>query len=296
MVRMSPNLPPLSEISAIDFHVHLEVGADGHDHLSPPLREAVSRYFKGVSELPDIDQIAAHYRERRMMAVVFAVDSALTTDQPRIPTMDVVEGAQRNPDVIVPFASIDPRRGAEGVAEARDLLEAGLVRGFKFHPNIQQFFPNDTSVFPLYEVIESHGAIALFHTGHTGIGAGLPGGGGIRLKYGNPMYLDDVAVDFPEMRIVLAHPSFPWQDEALSVAMHKPKVSIDLSGWTPKRFSPLLVKAMSTYLVDQALFGTDFPLITPDKWITDYGSLDIPDEATYKIMKGNAARLLGYWD
>src|ERR1043166_8174354 len=69
----------------------------------------------------------------------------------------------------------------------------------------------------------------------------MPGGGGIRLKYGNPMLIDDVAVDFPNMPIILAHPSFPWQDEAISICLHKPQVYIDLSGWSPKYFSPILV-------------------------------------------------------
>ena len=119
------------------------------------------------------------------------------------------------------------------VRYANTQLRDHAVRGFKFHPNIQQFFPSDRTAYPLYEVIEAAGVPALFHTGHSGIGSGLPGGGGIRLKYSNPMHVDDVAVDFPELKIVLAHPSFPWQDEALAVAVHKPQVYIDLSGWSP---------------------------------------------------------------
>jgi predicted TIM-barrel fold metal-dependent hydrolase len=117
------------------------------------------------------------------------------------------------------------------VTEAQRLIRDHGVRGFKFHPNIQAFFPNDRAFYPLYEAIAEAGLPALFHSGHSGIGAGLPGGGGIRLKYSNPMLVDDVAVDFPELKIVLAHPSFPWQDEAISVALHKRQVYIDLSGW-----------------------------------------------------------------
>ena len=112
-----------------------------------------------------------------------------------------------------------------GARQARRLVAEHGVRGFKFHPNLQAFFPNDRAAYPIYEAIAEAGVPALFHSGHSGIGAGLPGGGGIRLKYSNPMYVDDVAVDFPELKIVLAHPSFPWQDEALSIALHKPQVS-----------------------------------------------------------------------
>lgn len=283
----------LADVDAIDCHVHVETGPTGADHLSPDLRSAASRYFKGETLLPSLDEIAAYYRERRIMAVVFGVDSALTTGQPRIPNEYVIDGARKHPDVLIPFASIDPRRGAEGVAEASDLLAEGSVFGFKFHPSIQQFAPNDRDVYPLYELIADAGAIALFHTGHSGIGAGLPGGGGIRLKHGNPMLIDDVAVDFPEMRIIMAHPSFPWQDEALSVALHKPQVYMDLSGWSPKRFPPQLVAYIQRGLQKQAIFGSDFPLITPDRWLEDFATLEFEEHVTRRILKDNAFDLLG---
>jgi uncharacterized protein len=282
----------LDDVVAIDFHVHIELGSDGHDHLSPELREAANRYFRGEPVMPDGAAVADYYRQRKMMAVVFPVDDELTTGQPRLENEDVLEAAAAHPDVLIPFASIDPRRGAEGVAEARDLVSSGLVKGFKFHPNLQQFHPNDRSVYPLYEVLAEARSIALFHTGHSGIGTGLPGGGGIRLKYGNPMDIDDVAVDFPELRIVLAHPSFPWQDEALSVAMHKTQVSIDLSGWSPKYFPPQLVRYAGSMLRNRVLFGTDYPLLTPDRWLADFETLDIPDEVRPLILRENAIRLL----
>jgi hypothetical protein len=282
----------LDDVVAIDFHVHIELGSDGHDHLSPELREAANRYFRGEPVMPDGAAVADYYRQRKMMAVVFPVDDELTTGQPRLENEDVLEAAAAHPDVLIPFASIDPRRGAEGIAEARDLVSSGLVRGFKFHPNLQQFHPNDRSVYPLYEVLAEARSIALFHTGHSGIGTGLPGGGGIRLKYGNPMDIDDVAVDFPELRIVLAHPSFPWQDEALSVAMHKTQVSIDLSGWSPKYFPPQLVRYAGSMLRNRVLFGTDYPLLTPDRWLADFETLDIPDEVRPLILRENAIRLL----
>jgi uncharacterized protein len=134
---------------------------------------------------------------------------------------------------------------------------------------------------------------ALFHTGHSGLGSGIAGGGGIRLKYSNPMYVDDVAVDFPELTIVLAHPSFPWQDEAISVALHKPEVYIDLSGWSPNYFPPQLVRYARTLLRRQILFGSDYPMITPDRWLDDFERLEFDEATTRLILKDNAARLLG---
>lgn len=284
--------PELDDWVAVDVHVHIEVGPGGDDHLSPELRKAASRYFRDQGDLPTLDEVAEYYRQRRIKAVVFGVDSALTTGQPRIPNSHVVEGARRHSDVLIPFASIDPRRGAEAVAEAEDLLSAGEVKGFKFHPNIQRFDPNDRIAYPLYELIQAAGAIALFHTGHSGIGAGLPGGGGIRLRHSNPMLIDDVAVDFPDMKIIMAHPSFPWQDEAISVALHKPQVSIDLSGWSPRRFPPQLVSYMTGPLRRQVLFGSDYPLITPDRWIDEFRRLEVGEEVERSILRDNAGELL----
>jgi predicted TIM-barrel fold metal-dependent hydrolase len=227
-----------------------------------------------------------------MAAVIFTVDDEAGMGRKRLGNAEVLEAAARNPDVLIPFASVDPHKGKLAVREAREWIERG-ARGFKFHPNTQAFWPNDVMVYPLYEVIAEAGLIALFHSGTTGIGAGLPGGGGVRLKYSNPMAVDDVAADFPGLNIILAHPSFPWQEEALAIAVHKPNVYIDLSGWSPKYFPEILVRYTNTLLKHKMLFGSDYPLITPDRWLKDFEKIDIRDEVRPLVLKENAARLLG---
>jgi predicted TIM-barrel fold metal-dependent hydrolase len=285
----------IDELVAIDVHTHAEVSASGEGSLSKELEEASSEYFKVEHghRKPTLDEIGAYYRSLKMAAVVFTVDAESATGTKAVPNEEIAEAAQRCPDTIIPFASIDPAKGRAGARQVRRLVEEYGVRGFKFHPNVQAFFPNDRMAYPLYEAIEEAGAISVFHTGQTGIGAGAPGGGGIRLKYSNPMFVDDVAVDFPGMKIILAHPSFPWQDEALSVATHKPQVYIDLSGWSPKYFPPQLVQYANSLLQDKVLFGTDYPLLTPERWLADFDKLPIKDSVRPKILKDNAARLLG---
>jgi predicted TIM-barrel fold metal-dependent hydrolase len=282
----------LDAVRAIDVHTHVEVSTDGHDPIPPKLREASQKYFRDGGGTPTIDDVGTYYREREMAAVVFTVDWESQSGRPPVPNEEVLEGAAKYPDVLIPFASVDPAR-PDAVERARRLLDEHDVRGFKFHPNLQAFFPNDRAAYPLYEVIAEARLPALFHTGHSGIGSGLPGGGGVRLKYSNPIYVDDVAADFPELPIVLAHPSFPWQDEALSIAMHKPEVYIDLSGWSPKYFPPQLVRYANTLLKRQVLFGSDYPMITPERWLGDFERLEIDDEVKPLILKENAARLLG---
>jgi uncharacterized protein len=283
----------LDSLLAIDVHTHADISSrNGCDGLTSELRQAADRYF-GQDLRNTAEQVAEYYRERNIAAVIFTVDCESFSGLSAVPNEEVAEVAAANPDVLIPFASIDPHKGKRAVIEARRMIEEYGVRGFKFHPNLQQFFPNDRLAYPLYEVIAEARLPALFHTGHSGMGSGLPGGGGVRLKYSNPIYVDDVAADFPEMPIVLAHPSFPWQDEALSVALHKEQVYIDLSGWRPKYFPPQLIQYVNTLLADYVLFGSDFPVITPDRWLADFEELPIKPELRPRILKGNAARLLG---
>ena len=277
----------VDELVAIDVHVHLE-------HEAPPTDtdEAARKYFgKGVAA-HGARALADYYRSRKMACVVFTVDERLT-GRPHVTNDDILAFAAANADIAIPFVSVDPTRGEAAVAEARRLVATGAVRGLKLHPPLQQFFPNDRIAYPVYEIFAEARLPVLFHTGHSGIGTGMPGGGGVRLKYGNPMHVDDVAVDFPDMPIILAHPSFPWQDEAISVCMHKPEVYIDLSGWSPKYFSPTLVQYANTLLKQKVLFGSDYPWLTPDRWLADFDKIDIRDEVRPLVLKANAARLFG---
>jgi len=283
----------VGKVVAIDVHTHAQVPRHTDpDPITTEILDAAARHFRSDFPRPNAQEVADYYRERQMAAVIFCVDSEINTGEVPVSNDEVLEVAAANDDVLIAFVSVDPHRGKRAVTEARRLIEKG-ARGFKLHPNLQGFFPNDRMAYPLYEVIAEAGLPALFHTGHSGMGSGLPGGGGIRLKYSNPMHVDDVAVDFPEMPIVLAHPSFPWQEEAISVAMHKAQVYIDLSGWSPKLFPPVLVQYANGPLRDKVLFGSDYPVITPDRWLADFEKLPIKDEVRPLILKDNAVRLLG---
>jgi predicted TIM-barrel fold metal-dependent hydrolase len=285
-----------TQLDAIDVHVHVETDAHGRLSLPAEFVEATSRYFGADTHRPTIDEIARHYRERRIGAVIFTVDIEAFTGHPALSNEEIAEAAAAHPDVLLPFASIDPHKGRAGARRLRRLIEDHGVRGLKFHPSLQDFAPNDGSAYPLLEVAQEFGVPALFHTGQTGIGAGLPGGGGVRLSLSNPMLLDDVAIQFPDLTIIMAHPSFPWQDEALAVATHKPNVHIDLSGWSPKYFPPQLVRYANSLLQDKVLFGSDYPLITPDRWLADFAALEIKPQVRPKILKDNAVRILKLGD
>ncbi|GKY86866.1 amidohydrolase family protein [Sinisalibacter aestuarii] len=287
----------LDNIVAIDVHTHAEEPCNhARDDGYNEFQQGMAAYFKNPAGhqgmLPSVEETAAYYRERRIAAVIFPVDAERETGFHRYSNEEVAEICAANDDILIPFASIDPWKGRMAAREARRLIRDHGVRGFKFHPTYQGFWPNDRMAYPFYEVLEEEGVVALFHTGQTGVGSGMRGGMGMRLKYSNPMTIDDIAVDFPDLRIIMAHPSFPWQEEALAVAQHKANVYIDLSGWSPKYFPEILVKYANSLLKKKMLFGSDWPAITPDRWLADFENAPFRDEVRPLILKDNARRLL----
>ena len=281
------------DLIAIDIHTHAEVSCwNPFDAYGEEYDRAADKYFRS-SNRPTIAETITHYREKKIGLNMFTVDAESNLGRKRIQNEEIAEAAKANSDMMMAFASIDPHKGKMGAREAERLIKEHNVKGFKFHPTVQGFHPNDNMAWPIYEVINAHKLPAIFHTGHSAIGSGMYCGGKLRLEYSNPMHLDDVAVNFGDMQIVMAHPSFPWQDEALSVATHKPNVWIDLSGWSPKYFPKQLVHYANTLLKDRVLFGSDYPLITPERWMKDFEDAGFKPEVMPGILKGNAVRLLG---
>ncbi|WP_338241668.1 amidohydrolase family protein [Aurantiacibacter hainanensis] len=282
------------KVRAIDVHVHAEVSChDPEDPVMGKFFDAASTYFKAPRERPKMPEIIELYRETNIAFCMFTVDCESGMGAKRVSNYEVAEIANKNDDICIPFASIDPHKGKYGAREALDLIENHGVKGFKFHGIAQNAHPADRMGYPIYEVINEYKLPVIFHTGHSGMGTGMRGGGGMRLKYGEPMLIDDVAVDFPDMKIILAHPSWPWVDQSLSMALHKDNVFIDLSGWSPKYFPKQVITYANTQLKHKMMFGSDFPLIHPDKWIKAAKDVGFRDEVMPGIMKDNAARVLG---
>jgi len=283
-----------NKIRAIDMHVHAEVSChDPEDPVMGKFFDAASAYFKAPRERPKIPEIIELYRETNIAFCLFTVDCESSLGAKRVSNYEIAEFAAENSDIVIPFASIDPRKGRMGALEARDLIENHGVKGFKFHSIIQDIDPADRIAYPIYEVINHYKLPAIFHTGHSGMGTGMPGGGGIKLKYGQPILVDEVAAEFTDMKFIMAHPSWPWTDESLSMALHKDNVFIDLSGWSPKYFPKQVITYANTQLKHKMLFGSDFPLIHPDKWLKTAREVGFKDEVLPMIMKDNAVKLLG---
>ncbi len=276
---------------AIDMHAHVPRQPGLPDF---GVEEGLRRYFR-VKEVPgDADEMAAKYREWDILAVVFSVDTETSTGEPPDTNDYVADFARSHPEQFIGFATVDPWKAEAGVQELdRAVTELGL-RGLKLHPIHQAFFPNDARFYPLYEKCGELGVPVMFHTGFAAAGAGMPGGAGLKLKHSAPIPgIDDVAADFPDLTIIMAHPSWPWVEEQIAVALHKPNVYLDLSGWAPKYIPEVLVRETNTRLRDKVLFGSDFPYLPPDRWLRDFEELPIRDEVRPKVLHENARRVLG---
>lgn len=280
-------------VDAIDIHTHVEIDAAGQCAYDAELAAATAAYFNlGDDHARTVDDLAEHYRRHNTAAVVFTIDAQTASGHRPNSIEELIAGAARNNDVLIPFGSVDPW-SPDAVRRVGELVDDYGVRGFKFHPSLQAFEPNDRRFYPIYEAIAGAGVPALFHTGQTGLGSALPGGYGIKLRYSDPMLLDDVAADFPDLTIVMAHPAVPWVDAQIAIASHKANCYIDLSGWSPKYFPPQLVRAIGRQLRTKALFGTDHPYISLARWRVDFDTLGIEADVLPLILKDNALRVLG---
>ncbi|HMG36584.1 MAG TPA: amidohydrolase family protein [Blastocatellia bacterium] len=277
---------------AIDMHVHLPTGSF-LDGAIKPYRLPAEKFFRGTVPIREMDEVARLYADMDMLGVLLAWDAETATGLPPLTNDEVADVVKKYPKQFVGFACADPWKGKRAVDEMERAISELGMKGAKFHPGVQAFYPNDPRFFPLYEKIASLGVPALFHTGTNALGAGVPGGMGIRLDHTRPIYLDHVAAQFPELTIIGAHPSWPWHDEMLAIIGHKSNVFMDLSGWSPKYIPKSIMDEARRRLQDRIMFGSDYPFITPERWIADFNTLEgFTPEVRQKIFYDNAARLL----
>jgi hypothetical protein len=277
-------------VKAIDVHVH-PPDASG---VSLTSSEETQRYFRAAAPPKSAEEMADLYAELDLFGVLLNIDAETATGRPPTPNDYYADLVKRYPTQFVAFGGVDPLKGEAAVSEARRCAEDLGMRGLKLMPNMGRFYPNDEAFYPLWETAERLGLVVLIHTGTTGVGAGHPGGGGVRLKYSRPIpYIDDIAANFPALNIIMAHPSWPWQEEQLAMLVHKPNVYMDLSGWSPKYFSPSLITYANNMISDKVIFGSDYPAITPERWLRDFEGAGFRDDVKPKILRENAARLLG---
>ncbi len=260
-----------------------------------PYREPAERYFHGELTLQTAEELAAAYEAIDCVGVLLAWDAETATRRPRLSNDLVAEIVRRFPDRFVGFASVDPWKGTSALREMRRAREELGLSGYKFHPSMQAFRPDDGRWSDLLERAAGYGVPCLFHTGTSGLGAGTPGGQGIELAYARPIHLDAVAARYPEMPVIMAHFGWPWHLEALAIALHKTNVYLEVSGWRPRYVPDEVVREAESRLTDRVLFGSDSPFFAAEKVLKEWEQRLSP-AAFRRVARDNAARLLGLGD
>lgn len=278
-------------VVAIDAHVHLADetwAATVGDH---EVASSIATFFGRRREVVPIDEMASEYRARGMMAVIMNTTDSTVTGRASVPNDHVAEVVDAYPDVFLGFGVVDPWQGKLAEKEIARCKSLGLIGIGELNPARQHFRPNDQRFYPLWAAARELGLVVAIHGGYAAAGTNRPGGAGVKLGNSRPILIDDVAADFPDLQLICAHPSWPWESEALAVAMHKRNVHLDLSGYAPRYFSDELRRSIKSRIPDKVLFGSDWPSLTVERWTREFEDLDLPPEVREKVLLTNAMRL-----
>ena len=200
-------------------------------------------------------------------AVVLNMNACCTWGS-SLPNDYIAQYCEKVPDLYIGYAGIDPNMPVEKSLRELDRCVNDLkVAGLKFHPAYQDFWPNDKEkLYPLYQRCVEYDLPILFHTGSTRMTQ-------CHIRSCKPEYIDEVATDFPDLRIIMSHFGWPWTEEALAVMWRHQHVYCDLSGWLPKHIydtQPIVFQYMNSTLAEKFVYGSDYPAISPKIWIDQF--------------------------
>jgi predicted TIM-barrel fold metal-dependent hydrolase len=196
----------------------------------------------------------------------------------------VAGSVEAHPDRFVALAAVDVSDPMGAVRELRRCVRELGFKGLRVIPWLWGLPPDDRRYYPLYAECVELGVPFCLQVGHTGpLRSSEPG---------RPIpYLDNVALDFPDLVIVGGHIGYPWTEEMVALARKYPNVYIDTSAYTTRRYPPELVRYLRADGRKKVLFGSNFPMITPEKALADLDRLGIDDETRDLFLEGNARRV-----
>jgi len=242
------------------------------------------------------EEMAEYFRRNRVRAILdFGFTKNLPIEQVRPYHDYAIETQRRFPDVVFGnWLQIDPRTGTDGAAEMRRCIgqSDGFI-GYCVSAAGMGFPASDPIYRPFYELSLEFDRPVLVLVGYTGAGAGLPGGKGVKLELCHPRYVDELAIEYPTLKIVTGRPAWPWQDEMIAVMLHKPNVWAELHGWSPKYLTEPLRRDIARRLKRRVMFGADYPLFRYQRLVEDWRSLGFDDETLERVFFRNAEALFG---
>lgn len=277
---------------AIDVHAHLSTKP--WNVTFSKLNAAMEKYYGFKTKELTEKEMAEEFIEAGVKGILIGMDAESNLGTPRVPNDYVAKLAKDYPDAFIgSFVCVDPWKGEMAIQEIDHCIRNLGMMGVKFQGIAQAFFPSDRRFYPIYEKCLELKVPVQFHMGTTGLGAGMPGGMRSHLKYTQPIpYLDDLAADFPDLTIIGCHYAWPWQNEMIAVLLHKANVYNELSGWSPKYFTPEFKKEVNGRLQDKFMFGSDYPVLSHARLIADWEQSGFKPEVLEKVFYKNAQRIL----
>jgi len=259
-----------------------------------PYADALAEYWNRDWSAKEEDEVIRDFEQAGVEAVLVALDLETTVATPPC-SNDYVAGMwKRHPDrIIQAWGAVDPFKGQLAIDEAVHAVRDLGMLGFHFHPIMGHFAVDDERLRPLWETIAGLKAPVMIDVGTTGMGAGMPGGMGAKIRHAHPSAIDSLAADFPSLTIIAAHPGWPWVDEMTAVALHKGNVFWEMSGWAPKYFPAQLKIDMRARLQDKVMFGSDYPSLPYERIFREWDELGYKPAIMEKIFHANAERVLG---
>lgn len=259
-----------------------------------PYVDALAKYWKRGWQAKKEAEVAQEFKDNGIEACLVALDLSTTINTPPCSNDYVAGMRDRNRDCVLnAWAAVEPSTGQVAIDEARHAILDLKMMGFHFHPIMQHFSVDDERYYPLWEEISGLKVPVMVDVGMTGMGAGMPGGMGAKTRHAHPAAIDSLAADFPDLKIIMAHPGYPWIDETTVVALHKANVYWEMSGWAPKYLPEQIIRDMRTRLRDKMMFGSDYPSIPYPRLLKEWSEVGFTDEFLEQFFHGNAERVLG---
>lgn len=272
----------LGSLKIIDFHIHIGRKEHWHEWVHEYQKEARTEYYERYEEMIDPERFAAYLQSHNIeKAVILPEISPITTGV--VSNEYVMEFCQGH-DLFIPFCTVNPSLTSQPDQEFKKYIQMG-AKGIKLYPSYNHFYPNESRLYPVYALAEEKQLPVLVHTGSSIFR-------GSKIKYADPIHLDDVATDFPDLTLLMAHSGRGlWYEKAFFLARLHQNLYLEISGLPPKNllnYFPDMEKNIGKFV-----YGSDWPGIERiDSNIETIKALPLAEDSTRKILYENAARIL----
>lgn len=254
-----------------------------------------SPMFSGLCDLINFPTMApqtvrecvADLRAHNVVKAVITGRDCETTYGAKSNNQSVLDFVAEFPDMFIGFAGVDPHKGMNGLRQLCDAVDNKGMRGAAIDPYLAKIYVNDAKYYPFYAKCCEYDIPLIITTGPATL---VPEA---IIDHVAPRYIDIVARDFPELKIVASHGGYPWISEMVNVAQRNANVYVDLSEYERSPLSEAYIEAANTMITDKVLYASAHPFVDFKTALKTYSDLPFTPEAREKIMYGNAAKLLG---